>query len=393
VFTNLRRRSVLIIALIILTIPSIWLIRHIIFLRYQSLGGKYLQNYLDQTNPTSHGDFFCDYQFAVGRNEPESIQLSLEYFTKANQLNSEDPYLNLQLGRVYCLLDDLDLAQKLLLAYTLARPENPLGHLELGFLYERICISSQNADSADQLAIKNCAAQVFRSKIVEAWKAAGVSAQNFLNRGDEKSDSILSERFIWFNRAVILDPDNEWTWNRIGMACRDIDRMKIENCQLFAARNDGNLIPNSNFQFGLLGWGMASNPTYQVGTRTECDSSEQYTCGTINVPIITSEYTVDFNQCLTLKTGKNFKFSAWIKVNAPPDSVWRPVYIQGVVDGAPRGIWPGTQQGSMDWILWETQFLAPDYEDHLACFYPIRLNGAGEALFYRPTILEVDTPK
>ena len=52
------------------------------------------------------------------------------------------------------------------------------------------------------------------------------------------------------------------------------------------------------------------------------------------------------------------------------------------MEGEARGNWMGDEQGPSDWRYWERTFVAPIFDDEMACFNPIRLQNAGQAWFY-----------
>ncbi len=117
------------------------------------------------------------------------------------------PRAYLLLGRVNCLLGNYQHAIRAYVAYSALRPDNPLGHLELGFAYEAGCLS-EDAKEAEvvYLGSENCKDPAMSKVVVGEWKRAGITKQHFLRRGSlERKDGNYDEAGIWYQRAMMYD--------------------------------------------------------------------------------------------------------------------------------------------------------------------------------------------
>lgn len=116
------------------------------------------------------------------------LNAAILHLQKAVRYNHNFAEAYLYLGRAYCLKGDYHDAITAYLVYTHLRQRNPLGHLELGFAYEREQMSSLAFDQ---------------------WVNAGLTFDDLISIGKR---SILAKQYEyaleWYNRAAIYDYQN-----------------------------------------------------------------------------------------------------------------------------------------------------------------------------------------
>ncbi len=194
----------------------------------------------------------------------------------------------------------------------------------------------------------------------------------------------------WLTVAESANPSSTDLWQTAGRMCqRTLQLGSI--CDRFLDYNDQNWLVNSTFSFAEDGWNQRSVEGFDLHYGIEpCPDDVAGLCASMRLGSPVPEHGISWSQCLKLKPGQDYVFSSWIKVDALADSEWRPVYLQGSVDGEAKGMWPGTQKGSIPWTYWEQTFTMPAFDQDEACFYPTRLIGEGQVWFNRARLAQVE---
>jgi len=172
---------------------------------HQAEGYEYLNQALeilgDQTGP--------DYCVNGGVFDPQAMGLverAIEALQKAQKARPTNSQSLLLLGRAYCLSGNFEAAVKAYEGYTVLRPENPLGYLELGFAYEGI----GSSDTANL-----------------AWGVAGMTGQELLDKGKEEvSGEGYGNALSWYSRATIFSPGLEQAWLQTGLVYEKLGKIE-----------------------------------------------------------------------------------------------------------------------------------------------------------------------
>ena len=138
-----------------------------------------------------------DFCVEGGIADPEAKALvgqAIDALEEARASTPAEAQTWLLLGRGYCLLGRGEEAVEAYERYTVLRPGNPLGHLELGFAYENL----QKINLARQ-----------------AWKKAGLQPEQFVETGQQiQAEENLFRAQKWYKNARLLDPGyaKGWYW-------------------------------------------------------------------------------------------------------------------------------------------------------------------------------------
>ena len=154
------------------------------------------------------------------------VHNAIESLEAAQEAMPTDSKSRLLLGRAHCLSGNFEEAIAGYQAYTELRPNNPLGHLELGFAYEALCAEGYvkaSEDSSATIAIPSCVAPDLRPKILTAWQVSGVTEQEFFNAGEEAREAEdFDEAITWYGRATALSPKWAEPWQRTGLVYQEL---------------------------------------------------------------------------------------------------------------------------------------------------------------------------
>ena len=163
---NPRLRLILfVIGLSTILVVGIFLTPRALGLYYQIKGGQLLQSTLRTTEDVRDLGLTClaipkEKKAAISKVEDAAGKL-----LKALQFDPGNDQAQLYLGQAYCLLGDPEKAKGYYLTYSQSRPNNPLGHIVLGFAYD---------------ALEN------QALAAESWKAAGLTSQDFIEAGKRR---------------------------------------------------------------------------------------------------------------------------------------------------------------------------------------------------------------
>jgi Flp pilus assembly protein TadD len=188
----------------ILLLLLLFSIRYAASAFYERLGSSLLYN-LPQEYEIEEPGFYC-----ISRQEVDTKRSikALRFLETASFLWPSNDRLYLLLGRTHCITGNSDQAITSYTAYTELRPHNPLGYIELGFAYERLCTTGVSATGLSWEPGKGaylCPNPFVEKQMVDAWKKGGVVSQNFWANGSHKlQGGNYSEAGIWFIRAEAL---------------------------------------------------------------------------------------------------------------------------------------------------------------------------------------------
>lgn len=261
-----------------------------------------------------------------------------------------------------------DLFDSFLLAAQLS-PSNTASHRGLGYLK---FAQGELSDSHTELTHSGYSSKDF---ILFAAKA-------------NQKDLLLAAR-DWLLIAELSEPQSPELWHMAGKICQKEPQLG-SLCSRFLQNNDQNWLVNSTLVFDKDGWQTRIVDEYDLHYNIESCSGKDGLCAVMSTGGVAPEQGISWSQCTKLNPGQSYLFSSWIKADVDPDSEWRPVYIQGSVDGLPKGMWPGTQTGSSGWILWEQEFIMPEFDHNQACFYPARLMDTGKITFTQPKLTSAE---
>lgn len=197
-----------------------WLSLRAIAFYFQLRGGQLLNLAITTQRERTLGGIACaqdPLESEQARRQLDQAILVLKSSTRYNR-SASHPYL--LLGRSFCLLGEPQAALAAYHAYVERRPENPLGHLELGFAYMKVCqgdLSSEvdftNAPSKDGF----CKNQAVQDLILEEWRKAGVLVGQFIaegNRAFARQSYTVAAR--WYEYATVYSgqPDPSLQFRR-----------------------------------------------------------------------------------------------------------------------------------------------------------------------------------
>lgn len=187
--------------LMTILVVVIWYSPQILATYYQVKGGQILERTLEAVG---YSDTMVDVCSSPAIGDEEHLANAYEAISdleRAINFDSRDSQPYLLLGRAYCLVGENEAAVENLLKYAELKPDNPLGHLRLGFAYEAI----GNLPMA-----------------VDEWKLAGVTAKDFLESGEQSREAKLyPEALQWYGRAIQVDVNWAEPWYRIGLVFKE----------------------------------------------------------------------------------------------------------------------------------------------------------------------------
>lgn len=172
--------------IILLVLLAVWLVPQVIVLHQQRRAGQLLNSILNTGKNMPAAGFFCT---AIPPSPNATVNQdranqAVAYLVTAISYQPHSSQTYLLLGRAYCLSGQYSKAVEAYQKYTLLRPDNPLGHLELGYAFEA------NGDNL---------------KAIKQWNRGGVTGQDFFNRGIEMvKTGAYGEALDWFRRADIM---------------------------------------------------------------------------------------------------------------------------------------------------------------------------------------------
>ena len=184
------------IGLVTILVTGILILPRVFGLYYQIKGGHLLQTALNAIEGISDIGLTCDPLPADRKGTRAKVEQALTTLLKSLDYYNQNAQANFYLGQAYCLLGDPISAEKYYLVYRRLKPTNPQGYIGVGFVYE--------ARNDQQAAVR-------------AWKAAGLTPQDFINAGDKAYQEKRYENALrWYERSTLLDPSQAKSWLGLG---------------------------------------------------------------------------------------------------------------------------------------------------------------------------------
>ncbi len=117
------------------------------------------------------------------------------------------PRAYLLLGRGNCLLGNYQHAIRAYVAYSALRPDNPLGHLELGFAYEAL----------DE-----------KKMAVDAWKMGGATEENFFKAAEQfRKAGQYQGAFQLYEWVKWFSTEDGSIWHKMGLAYEEMEHWEL----------------------------------------------------------------------------------------------------------------------------------------------------------------------
>lgn len=244
------------------------------------------------------------------------------------------------------------------------------------------------ADSDDRALAHTAIRKGNAEQAAVSWGASGGTAQDLLIFGrnaahNHPSDAPNEHNALnWYRAALLLNDNDPEVWQAIGLECR-MQAKDDTLCTQFLAYNADNHLVDPTFVYRWQAWPrhQADGVTYTIEQCDDIPCLHTTSDGTL------PPYRATTFQCMHLPAGHDVVFSAEIRVKSA-DS-WRPLYVQGLLGGTHQGAWANASVQTDAWQQLEHNFIAPAYDDGVACFHPARLAGAGE-VWVRDLSVEVD---
>lgn len=214
---NVKRRILVSSAIItMLLLFLVWLSPKFIALYHQIVGGNILNSFVTISDDSYPYLMLCEYNSLDDKNWIK-IERAINYLEIAIRNDPSLVHAYLLLGQAYCIEGKLENAIDRLRGYIHLKPNNPLGYLWLGFVYDSMNLEN---NPAEQHLITPTETESSENA-VQAWRKAGVSAQNFIDVGNHMvSLALFDQALVWYNRAISLDPDNFHPWHLIAEAVK-----------------------------------------------------------------------------------------------------------------------------------------------------------------------------
>jgi tetratricopeptide (TPR) repeat protein len=193
---TIKPRLVLAIVVLVGTLTILpWSYRSISSLYYQVQAGKAIDLINNSGNEKVNQLYTCE---AFEDLEIETEEFVRQIIVDLNRSISFTPgysHSYLQLGRLYCMLDEPERAVEYYQRYVELRPENPLGHLEIGFVFAEL-------GEAERAIIH--------------WDLAGINFSDFHQLGlSALNDDAYEEALLWLTRTTWLNSNFPDAWINI----------------------------------------------------------------------------------------------------------------------------------------------------------------------------------
>ncbi len=223
------------------------------------------------------------------------------------------------------------------------------------------------------------------AQALNLWREAGWEADDYVQFAQISHE--MSESFRWYWLAELIEPTYPELWLHVGQICQR-DPLADNICTRFLVFNQFNWLVDPEFAFDQASWRFNRREGAEY-TITTCPGALDKKCARVEIYEVTSPHGTGWLQCLTLKPGQRYRFSAWIKVET--EGEWIALYYQGGRDGDPHGIKLSEyHEGAQDWTFFDQEFVAPEFDDHRACFHPLRLLDVGSAWFHSAALRLVE---
>lgn len=342
---------------------------------------------------------YCFSEQSLSSAAEQDLRQALDFLDRSIKSNPRIAHSYLLLGRTLCSLGSHDQALKAFQHYQMLRPDNPVGYIEEAFARLHMCrsIEHSNSENSTLLSLNEECEETELSEIEKLWTKARVQASDFRYAGDQALG--LGEYQIamnYYEWSIRVDPEAPDNWARFGAVCQQISEMDSSICQDFIDYNLGNWFVDPDLTFPNLSilW-----KRYETGPGiyyqfSECPDLPGKTCANMVLGRTNRAVSgIGLYQCLSLKPGATYRFSAWIRANVMEEGQYRMLYVGGTINGEAAGFWATKERsiGPLEWSYEEYSFTAPKF-DGQACVHPIRLESQGEAWFHSPSLVMLVEP-
>jgi hypothetical protein len=162
---------------------TVWAIPRALSLYYQEQGGRLLNLAFSIAGNSQSSPFACNLPPVDDPTVRSRLTLALQVLKRAIHYNPGASQAYLLLGRTECLLGEPKSAVETYLTYTRLRPENPLGHVELGFAYLAECQSEDPISTSLATGWVLCSQNPLQKEIITEWEKGGVSQKDLIENG------------------------------------------------------------------------------------------------------------------------------------------------------------------------------------------------------------------
>jgi tetratricopeptide (TPR) repeat protein len=169
-------------------------------LYHQVKGGMILRRVILTAQKTNPNAIACDLEPVQEDSARTQLKQAIAHLEAARHYAPKLAQTYLLLGRAFCLMGEAQNAVEAAEKYISLRPNNPLGHLELGFAYD---------------------AEGNEARASSEWEQSTVAAIEFLNIGKQKViEKQYASALNWYNRAAQLGMVGDAAYFK-GMAYQD----------------------------------------------------------------------------------------------------------------------------------------------------------------------------
>jgi tetratricopeptide (TPR) repeat protein len=218
---------------------SYWVIPRVVSLYYQTRGGQIVDQILSRGQMTQWDSIACASPPISRDSTRELLVSAVGDLRRAIQFSQNDAQPHLLIGRASCMLGEPEIAIEAYQSYVNLKPNNPLGHLELGFAFEAACLEELNAirgESRGRPEEQRCDIPEYRETMIASWTAAGITLQDFIDTGELALENGRHfEALKWFRRGTEYSPDSGTPWFYIGKIYEELERSDVSlNAYLMA---------------------------------------------------------------------------------------------------------------------------------------------------------------
>ena len=130
-----NRRMALVTAILALLVISVWIIPKLSSLVFQVIGGRDLKYALSHLPSHLSDGLACGLSLVNDVDASRILESAEKNLRRSVRIDDNNSHSYLLLGKVNCFQENYDEAIISLQKFTNLRPDNPVGHLELGFAY------------------------------------------------------------------------------------------------------------------------------------------------------------------------------------------------------------------------------------------------------------------
>lgn len=150
----------------------------VLTLHYQSRAGSLMEEFIQREASDYQDHFACLLPILVDYSEVNTDEISqaISLLQRSSRLTPNNTHTMYMLGKAYCMVEDYQSASETLSDYKEARPNDPLGKMELGFAY--FTWAQTLGDEQEE------AKTAYMDRSVTAFEDAGLRGGLFRGHGD-----------------------------------------------------------------------------------------------------------------------------------------------------------------------------------------------------------------